>query len=245
MKDISGAVIVFFIALFAFIKLAGPIPLSISSVVTNKTDSFTVTGEGKVSLSPDIAKIQAGVTAQSSSVKQAQQDINKKINAISDAIKKLGVDTKDIQTAQYSVHPQYDYRDGRQKITGYEAATTLSIKVRDMEKANDVIDVATANGANQIGGISFDVDDRTKVENEARAKAVEDAKKKAEMAAKTAGFTLGRVINYNENTGGDMRPVPMMYAKTEMAGAADQVASTIEPGSQDIMVTVSLSYEIR
>lgn len=245
MKDLSGAIIVFFIALFAFIKLAGPIPLSISSVVTSKTDSFTVTGEGKVTLSPDIAKIQAGVTAQSASVKQAQQDINKKIKAISDAIKKLGVDTKDIQTTQYSVHPQYDYRDGRQKITGYEATTTLSIKVRDMEKANDVIDSATANGANQIGGISFDVDDRTKVENEARAKAVEDAKKKAEMAAKTAGFTLGRVINYNENTGGDMRPVPLMYAKTEMAGTADQVASPIEPGSQDITVTVSLSYEIR
>lgn len=245
MKDISGAVIVFFIALFAFIKLAGPLPLSISSVITTKTDSFTVTGEGKVSLTPDIARIQAGVTAQSASVKQAQQDINKKTKAISDAIKKLGVDAKDIQTSQYSVHPQYDYRDGKQKITGYEATTTLSIKVRDMENANDVIDLATANGANQIGGISFDVDDRTKVENEARAKAVEDAKKKAQMAAKTAGFTLGRVINYNENTGGDMRPMPAMYAKTEMMGAADQVESTIEPGSQDIMVTVSLSYEIR
>lgn len=245
MKDISGAVIVFFIALFAFIKLAGPIPLSLSSVVTNKTDSFTVTGEGKVSLSPDIARIQAGVIAQGASVKQAQQDINKKIKAISDAIKKLDVDAKDIQTAQYSVHPQYDYRDGKQKITGYEATTTVSIKVRDMDKANDVIDMATTNGANQIGGISFDVDDRTKVENEARAKAVGDAKKKAETAARTAGFTLGRVINYAEHTGGDMRPAPMMYAKAEMAGAADQVESTIEPGSQDIMVSVSLSYEIR
>ncbi len=246
MKDLSGAIIIFFIALFAFIKLAGPLPLSISSVTTTKTDSFTVSGEGKVTLVPDIARIEAGVTAQGPSIKVVQQELNKKIKAISDAIKKQGVNDKDIQTTNYSVNPQYDYRSGTQKITGYEASSNFSIKVRNMDNATAVIDVATANGANQIGGISFDVDDKTAVENEARAKAVADAKKKAETAAKTAGFSLGRVINYNENSGNFGRPMPM-YAKAELmnAGAADQVATTIEPGSQDITISVSLSYEIR
>ncbi len=257
MKDVSGAIIVFFLALFAFIKLSGPFPLSISSVTTTKTDSFTVSGEGKVTMIPDIARIQAGVTAQGSSIKVVQQELNKKIKAISDAIKKQGVDDKDIQTTNYSVNPQYDYRNGTQKITGYEANSNFSIKVRNMDNATAVIDVATANGANQVGGISFDVDDKTKVENEARTKAaaaakaaadkaVADAKSKAQLAAKTAGFSLGRVINYNENSGGYGRPLPM-YAKAELmnAGAADQVATTIEPGSQEITVSVSLSYEIR
>lgn len=246
MKDISGAIIIFFISLFAFIKLAGPLPLSISSVTTTKTDSFTVSGEGKVSLVPDIARVQAGVTAQAPSVKVAQQELNKKIKAVNDAIKKLGIEDKDIQTTNYSVNPQYDYRNGNQKINGYEANSNFSIKVRNMDNATAVIDAATANGANQIGGISFDVDDKTKVENEARTKAVADAKAKAQLAAKTAGFTLGRVINYNENSGGDMRPMPM-YAKAEMAGGAapDSVATTIEPGSQEITISVSLSYEIR
>lgn len=246
MKDVSGAIIVFFLALFAFIKLSGPLPLSISSVTTTKTDSFTVSGEGKVTMIPDIARVQAGVTAQGASIKVVQQELNKKIKAISDAIKKQGVKDSDIQTLNYSVNPQYDYRNGTQKITGYEASSNFSIKVRNMDNATAVIDVATANGANQIGGISFDVDDKTKVENEARTKAVADAKSKAELAAKTAGFSLGRVINYNENSGGVGRPVPM-YAKAELmnGGSADSVATTIEPGSQEVTVSVSLSYEIR
>lgn len=201
-------------------------------------------GEGKVTLTPDIARVQTGVTAQGATVKQVQQEVNKKIQAISDAVKKLGVDSKDIQTSNYSINPQYDYRDGKQKISGYEASSTFSIKIREMDRATDVIDTATANGANQIGGISFDVDDKTKIENDARSKAVFDAKKKAEIAAKTAGFSLGRVINYSENTGNTGRPVPM-YAKAEMMGAADQAPTTIEPGSEEIKVTVSLSYEIR
>jgi hypothetical protein len=233
------------LALFAFINLS-PLPLSISSVTTTKTDSFTVSGEGKVTMIPDIARVHAGVTAQGASIKVVQQELNKKIKAISDAVKKQGVDDKDIQTMNYSVNPQYDYRSGNQKITGYEASSNFSIKVRNMDNATAVIDVATANGANQVGGISFDVDDKTKVENEARTKAVADAKSKAQLAAKTAGFTLGRVINYNENTGGVVRPMPM-YAKADMmnAVAAEQVATTIEPGSQEISVSVSLSYEIR
>ncbi len=246
MKDISGAIVLFFIGLFAFVKFAGPIPFSVSSVTTTKTDSFTVSGEGKVTMIPDIARVEAGVTAQGPSIKVVQQELNKKIKAISDAVKKQGVEDKDIQTLNYSVNPQYDYRNGTQKILGYEASSNFSIKVRNMDNATAVIDVATANGANQIGGISFDVDDKTKVENEARAKAVADAKKKAELAAKTAGFTLGRVINYNENSGGEGRPIPM-YAKAEMlsVGAPDQVATTIEPGSQELTISVSLSYEIR
>jgi uncharacterized protein len=244
MKDITSAVVVFFIALFAFTKLAGPIPLSVSSVVTSKSDTFTVTGEGKVTATPDIAVVTAGVQTQGATVKQIQQELNTKINKITDAIKKLGVDSKDIQTTNYNVSPIYDYRNGTQRITGYQANSNVTIKVRNLDSANGVVDAATANGANQIGGISFDVSDKTKAENEARTKAVEEAKKKAELAAKTAGFSLGKVINYNENFGGV--PRPLMYAKAEMDLAAGNAAPTqIEPGSSEIVVSVSLSYEIR
>lgn len=244
MKDITGAVIVFFLSLFVYTKLAGPIPFSLSSVVTTKTDTFTVTGEGKSTVVPDIAVVNAGVQAQGASVKQVQQELNTKINAVTDRIKKLGIDSKDIQTTNYSVSPTYDYRLGNQKITGYQANTNITVKVRVMDKANDVIDAATQAGANQIGGVTFDVSDKTKAENEARTQAVAEAKRKAEIAAKTAGFSLGRVIDYSENPGGVPRPVPM-YAKADMAGGAESAPTQIEPGSSEMTVSVSLSYEIR
>lgn len=245
MHHISAAIIVFFIALFAYTKLAGPIPFSVSSIVTTKTDSFTVTGEGKTSAIPDIAVVTVGVTAQGATVKQVQQDINAKTDVILSAVKKIGIDAKDIQTSNYSVHPSYDYESGRNRIAGYQATSTLTIKVRQTELASAVIDAATAGGANEIQGITFEVSDKAKAENEAREKAVTQAKQKADAAAKAGGFTLGRVINYSENFGGDF-PRPF-YAKTEArdVAAADQPPTQVEPGSSEITVTVSLSYEIR
>lgn len=243
MKSIVSAIAIFFIALFVYTKLAGPIPFSVSSVVTTKTDTFTVTGEGKASASPDVAVVNAGVTAQGATVKQVQQELNTKINAVNEAVKKLGVDARDIQTTNYNISPTYDYQSSVQRITGYQANTNVTVKVRDLDRANEVIDAATASGANQVGGISFELSDKSKTEDEARQKAVTDAKNKAEMAAKTAGFTLGRIINYSENVGG-MPPVPY-FGRAEMAMDTKNAVTQVEPGSTEITVSVNLSYELQ
>jgi uncharacterized protein len=244
MKHITSAVVVFFVLLFAFVKLVGPIPFSINSVVTTKTDIFTVTGEGKSTAVPDVAIVTAGVQAQGNSVKTIQDELNAKMNNITDAIKKLGIDAKDIQTSNYSISPTYDYRNQTPRITGYQASSTLTIKIRALDKANSVIDAATAMGATNVGGVTFDVSDKTKAENAARDVAVKEAKTKAQIAARAAGFTLGRVINYSESTGGDMRPVPM-FAKTDSAVGMGAAPTQIEPGSSEITIDVTLSYEIR
>lgn len=241
MKHIVSAIIVFFITLFAYTKFAGPIPFSVTSVTTTKTDTFSVTGEGKVSVPPDIAVISAGVQAQGTTVKITQDQLNKNINAVSAAVKAAGVDSKDVQTSGYNINPTYDYRAGGQKITGYQASSNLTIKVRAVDNANAVIDAATAAGANQIGSITFDVDDKTKAQNEARQKAVTDAKSKAENAAKIAGFTLGRIINYSEDFGNQPRPM-LMAAKAESTDGG--VPTQIETGTNDITVVVTLSYQI-
>lgn len=232
----------FFILLFSFTKIFGPIPFSVTSVTTQKSDTFQVSGEGKVSLPPDVALINVGVQAQATTVKEAQEQLNSSINKVSAAIKKLGVDSKDIQTTNYSISPNYDYRSITQRIIGYTASSNLSIKVRKIDQANEVIDEATKNGANQIGGISFEVDDRTKAENEAREKAVAEAKKKAEQAARIAGFKLGRIINYSENFMGG--PVPIPLRAISQGALEEQIPTQLEPGSSEITVTVTLSYEI-
>ena len=244
MKDLSGAIVLFFILLFAYTKIAGPIPFSVNSVTTTKTDTFSVSGEGKITMVPDIAVISVGVTAQGATVTRVQTELNTKINAMSDAIKKLGVDGKDIKTSYYNISPTYDYSSSTQRITGYEAHSNLTIKVRKIDNANAVIDAATTQGANQVGGVSFDVDDKSKAENQAREEAVKDAKSKAEAAAKAAGFKLGRVINYSEGGGAGPRPIMYDAAKAlPIAGGGEP--TQVEPGSSEIMVTVNLSYEIQ
>lgn len=242
MKDIAGAVIIFFLCLFAFTKFVGPLPLSISSVVTQKTDTFSVSGEGKITMIPDIAVVNVGVTAQGPSVSQVQQELNKKMNAVTDAVKRLGVDAKDIQTSNYNISPTYDYSGSTQRVTGYQANSNLTIKVRKIDNANGVIDAATANGANEVSGVSFDVDDKTKAENQARTLAVADAKSKADTAARAAGFHLGRVINYSE--GGGASPRPIMFDKALPVSGGGGAPTQVEPGSSELTVSVTLSYEI-
>lgn len=229
----------FFILLFSFTKIFGPIPFSVNSVVTSKSTTFDVTGEGKASASPDIALVTVGIQANGSTVKASQDQINSVINKVSDAVKKLRIDSKDIQTTNYNINPTYDFTKG-QKITGYSANTNLQIKVRKIDQANSVIDAATENGANQVGGVNFDISDKSKLENEARAKAVEEAKKKAVDAAKIAGFKLGRIINYSENQGGFPRPISLSASMKAQGGEPTQ----IESGSSEITVTVTLGFDI-
>ncbi len=234
------AIFTFFTLLFVYTKLFGPIPFYVNSVNTQKSTTFDVTGEGKVSLKPDIATITVGIQAPGTSVKAAQDQINVSINKVSSAIKQLGVKDADIQTTNYNINPEYDYTNG-QKIKGYTASTNLFVKVRQVDKVNQVIDTATSNGANQVGGINFDIDDKSKVENEARQKAVLDAKKKAEDAAKIAGFKLGKIVNYSENNPNS--PIPF-YSARAMDVKAEGAPTQVEPGSTDVTVTVTLSYDI-
>lgn len=234
--------IAFFVILFVYTKLVGPLPFSVTSVTTQKSDTFNVTGEGKVTAKPDIASITAGISAQGQTVKAAQDEINSVINKVSEALKQNGVDVKDIQTANYNIYPTYDFTGRTQRITGYSASTNLLIKVRNLDSVNNVIDTATGNGANQVSGVSFDIDDKTKLQNEAREKAVEEAKKKAEQAAKIAGFRLGRIINYSENQPGFVRPMPLAVGALEKAA---DTQTQVEPGSSEVAVNVTLSYEIQ
>lgn len=233
----------FFILLFTFTKLLGPIPFSVNSVTTQKSTTFDVSGEGRVSVTPDVASISVGIRAQGSTVKAAQDQINSVIDKVSEAIKGLGIDKKDIQTTSYSIYPDYDYSGGSQRVKGYSASTNLSVKVRNIDKINSVIDAATANGANEISGINFEVNDKEKAENEARSKAVSEAKKKAENAAGIARFKLGRIINYSENFGDFPEPISM--GATALEGKAQGSPTQIEPGSSEVKVIVTLSYEIQ
>lgn len=237
-------IIFFFLCLFIYSKLTGSIPLSIISTVTNKVDTYSVTGEGKVIVKPDIAYVLIGVEGNGSTVKQAQTQINGVMQKVVDGLKTVGINTeKDIKTSNYSINPTYDWTSGKQRITGYNANTQLSVKVRDIDKVNQVIDSATENGANQINSVFFDVENKEKLEGQVRKEAVAAAKRKAETTAQTVGFKLGKIINYSESSNKVVQPIA--YSRGDMKLAESPVPTTdIQTGSSEIKITVTLSYQL-
>ena len=228
-----------FLGLFLYTKLLGPIPFSLNSVSTTKTDVFTVTGEGKAAGAPDRAEISAGITATGATVKDTQASVNTTINAIARDLKSLGIEDKNIKTTNYSVSPNYDFNAG-QRITGYSVMANLSVNT-PIDKANDAIDTATRNGANLVGGVQFTFSDevKEKLEGDARKEAVEQAKKKAEGLANAAGIRLGRIINVSESQGFEPRPILL-----ERQGIGSSEPTNVEPGASTISISVTLSYDI-
>ena len=243
MKQISS-VIIFFILLFVFTKW-GP-AINFSTTTQSRGEPMIVTGEGKATAIPDIAKVSAGIEVNGQTLKQVQNDANQKSQNLVSAIKKLGIEDRDIKTTSYNIYPQQDYQANPPKITGYQVSISYEVTVRNLDKINDILTAVTANGANLVGGVNFDLSDaaKNKAMDMARADAVTKAKQNAESLSKNAGVTLGKIINVTESTSNNFpRPI-MMDSKIGGLGGAP-AAPNIQPGSTEIDLIVSLSYEVR
>ena len=224
---------------------------SVQQTYPNRT--FSVEGEAKLALIPDIAKFSVSVVSEGAQVPEVQKMNTEKMNAIVAFIQESGVDKKDMQTAQYTLNPRYDYVpcDGTGKcpaprISGYTLTQELSVKVRDTEKLGDLLSGVTNKGANTVSSVSFAVDDDGDARSEARNEAIADARKKAKDIARASGFTVGRLVAFYENP---VYPEPMYDAGrvgvAEMKGGAEMApAPSIEPGTKESTVRVSLTFEI-
>lgn len=208
----------------------------------NISQTVSFTGEGKVKATPDTAKVDIGLITEGKDSISVQNENSSKMNKVIDYLKKEGVGSEDIKTANYSLSPKYEYSKGKSTLVGYILNQTLEVTVRDLNKTGKILDGAVSNGANQINSISLFVDKPEDLKNKAREEAVKQAKEKASAASKIAGFRLGRVIGFNENTFGQ---VPMYEAMKNASGGGATPAPQIEPGSQDISVNVTLTYLIK
>ncbi|HSW89752.1 MAG TPA: SIMPL domain-containing protein [Patescibacteria group bacterium] len=238
------------VVLVGVTKVIGPIPLSISQTTTNKQSTFDVTGEGETTAVPDRAQVSAGIQINETSVSAAQEKGNKVIDAITKDVIALGVDKADIKTSNYNLYPNYNYQTGNQQITGYSLNANLQITIKDFSKISQVIDKATADGANQVGGVNFTFSDakQEELENTVRQIAIGKAKQKAESLSKIAGFKLGKIVNVTEGNNIIPRPVPYLMNAQDIslgkgAGGAPSTATPVEPGSSNFSMTVTLSYE--
>lgn len=238
-------VLFIFAFFYIFTTLFGPLPLSINSVTTNKSDFFTVSGEGEATAVPDTAMISFGVTKQANTVEDAKNQVNTAANKITEDLKKLGVDVKNIKTTNYSVNPNYDFSGGRQTTNGYTVSQNMEVKLQPIDQANKALDVATADGANVVGGVTFVLDDATKnkLEQDARKEAIQNAKRKAEETASLAGIKLGKIINVSETNSFPVMPYAAAELKVaDMRGAGGE-PTQVTPGENNVKITVSLSYQ--
>ena len=237
-------VLFIFAFFYLFSAVFGPLPFSLNSITTNKTDLFTVTGEGEATGVPDTAMLSFGVTKQALTVQQAQNEVNAAANKITDDLKGLGVKIKNIKTTNYSVNPNYDFANAKQTVNGYSVSQNMEVKLQPIEQANKAIDIATSDGANVIGGVTFVLDDTTKekLEQQARKDAIEKAKKKAEDTAQLAGIRLGKIINVTEASNDFPRPMYAMDVKAIPPTGGGEPTS-VTPGENTVRITVSLSYQ--
>ncbi len=206
--------------------------------------SITVTGEGKVSVVPDIAEASFGLdTGAQPTAAGAMKKLSDTMNKIYDALQAAGIDKKDISTENFSLNPSYDWNNGTQILRGYQATESLRVKVRKMDTVSDVVGAATTAGANQAGSVSFTVDNPDATQADARAKAIDQAKAKAQVLAQQLGVTLGSVQAFNE--GGGYQP-PVMMDRMAIAGMTPEAKSIPLPaGQQDVTVDVSITYQLK
>lgn len=209
--------------------------------------SFTINGYGKVTGNNDIAVTSIGYSNTDKDVSVAQAANKKVMDSVSNELKRIGIDDKDLQT-DYSIYPDYNYtQDKGQELRGYRVTSNITIKIRDLSKIPTILSLAGKYGATQVGGLTFTIDDPENLKTAAREKALVNAETKAKELAASLGVRMVSVMSYSEYEGGNGY---YDYSKSSMSygmggeGAAPAVAPQVSSGSRDMEMNVAITFEI-
>jgi len=239
------------------------------SIQPSSFRSFSATGEGKIIAIPDVAVFTFSVISEGGKdIADLQTKNTDKVNKAIEFVKSSGVDAKDIKTQGYDLSPRYQYSTCREilpvsptvgmesniskicppaEIVGYTITQTVRVKVRDFAGVGDILSGVVSRGVNDVSQLSFQIDDPSTVQEQAREQAIQKAKARAEKVAAAAGFRLGRLLSVDEG----YAPYRVYNSALDYASAGSvypekaPAAPTVEPGSQEITVDVTLRYEIK
>jgi len=219
------------------------IPLYVTTTTATSAD-FSVVGEGKIDVQPDIGYVDVGITVSKvATAEDAQDQIATINNQLVAKMKDYGINKEDIKTTNFYINPNYEYKtDGGNYTNGYNGSAQLSIKVKNVEKLGEVAKAATAAGATDVYNTRFSIDSPEKYREQARTKAIDNAKEQAAKIASQLGIRLGKVTNVIESSSNAM---PISYDKmlsSDMSGAGGSIAD-LQPGTQTITSTVTLFFE--
>ena len=236
----AGALGALIVAVAALSVRSGPVSGAPATGTEPAAHTITVMASGKVTVVPDVARVNLGVTVTKPTVKAVREAGAKSMTDIIAALKALGIADADIKTTNLSLYPQYG-SGSTPKIVGYQISEQIQVTVRDLDKAGDVVDTATAKGATDVNGIAFEVADPVKAQNEARAAAVAAARASAAAMATAGKVSLGAVISITDST--PPSPIFYGYGASKAAPIAD-TATPVQPGTQDLSAMVTVVFEI-
>ena len=202
-----------------------------------------VNATGEVTRVPDVAIISAGVVSRSATATGALQDTADRMQRVLAALKRSGIEDRDIQTSNVSLNPEYRYVENQPpQLVGYTASNNVTVRFRDIRNSGKILDALVSQGANQINGPTLTIDKPEAALDEARAKAIAIGRARAELYARSLGLRVVRVVSVNES-GGNYPPPPIvpMYARADMA----QAKTSIEPGEQKLQVNLAMTFELQ
>ena len=239
--------------LFAALVLATAVPMTagIAQVQTVPVQMPVMTGtrldvsaSGEVTRVPDLAIISAGVQTLQPTATAAIEENAARMERVRAALKRAGIEDRDIQTSSINLNPEYQYDQNRPpRLTGYRATNTVNVKFRDLKRTGSILDALVAEGANQINGPNLTVDKPEAALDEARTKAIANGRARADLYARALGMRVLRLISVSEGGGYNVPPpMPMVAMMAERGAAAD---SKIDPGTQQLQVNVSMSFELQ
>ncbi len=223
-------------------------------VVPSQMNTITVMGEGEVMVSPDLATVSFQVIESGKTVSEAQTKATEKSNAALKAVRDGGVEDKDIKTTSYNINPKYEYPVCTQwscptqspKLIGYEVSQSVDVKIRDLDKAGELLASIGGLGVQNVSGLNFSVDNPDMVNAEARGKAIADAKAKASELAKQLGVNIVRVQSFSEN---NFRPYPVAFGRggveAKVMDQASAPAPELPAGENKIVSNVEIVYQVK
>jgi uncharacterized protein YggE len=220
-------------------------PVVAPMVQTISGTRLDVSATGEVSRVPDVAIISAGVQIRAATATGAISENAARMERVRAALKAAGIADRDIQTSTISLNPEYRYQDNvPPKLTGYTASNQVNVRFHDIRNSGRILDALVAQGANQINGPSLTIDKPEAALDEARANAIAVGRARAELYARALGMRVVRLLSVTEG-GGYGSPPPVVMMRAERGAAVGAADSKIDPGEQQLQVTVSMSFELR
>ena len=235
-----------FTMLVATAAVAQPQPQQQPYAMT-AAETVTVSGTGRVNVTPDRFTFNVGVQSVAPTVDDAVAENNRRVAAVLAALRKAGAQERDIQTSNFNIYPQQDYQEGRlPRILGYQVSNSITVRSTKIADAGRLLGIAIGAGVNTSSGLNFEVSDPARGRDQGLRAAVEDARSKAALLAQAAGRTLGRALRITEGTVDNMQPPPpppMMRAMAMEAKVAQDVP--VAAGSQEVTFTITAVFELR
>lgn len=214
----------------------------------NKAGTISVTGVGIINAAPDMATINLTVLREAETAKSALSDNNSAMNDILDAMGEFGIEDKDLQTSNFSIHPRYIYPNNNNqikspKIVAYQVSNSLAIRIRDLARVGEILDKSVTLGVNEGGNISFGNSDPKPLQMQARAEAMKSAIEKATVLTQAAGVEIGSIRQISEQSF-NPSPQPMLRGQVAKMAMAESDAVPIASGENTYRITVNVTFEL-